>query len=157
MTPLPIQLPKGRWRKLLMKPLPMLLHATFLQNPESLFSSSFLSLYTENYTWVGWHRRPFLLHLFQSFLACSMKRRFKKTLLIFTAFFMCPYTWPVYCWDRGSVDRCTQSHFHLYLLKWGKNKKKLFEIGGLFSSPPPFYVQTFFYILMTTFCYYEKG
>ena len=41
-----------------MKLLPMLLHAPFLQNPESLFSSSLLSLYTaklhlSRYTWAS--------------------------------------------------------------------------------------------------------
>ena len=59
MTPLPIQLPKGGGvEKIVDEPLPMLLHATFLQNPESRFSSSLLSLYTENlhlsrFTWAS--------------------------------------------------------------------------------------------------------
>ena len=56
------------------------------ENPSSkpwvLFSSSLLSIYTENYTWVGCHRRPFLLNWFQNFPARSMKGRLKKSILV---------------------------------------------------------------------------
>ena len=77
---------------MLMKPLPMLFACNPFSKPLVLISSSLLSLYTENYTWVGCHRGPFLLYWFQNFPARSMKGRLKKTLIIFTTFFMCPYT-----------------------------------------------------------------
>ena len=63
-----------------------------------------------------------------------------------------PFTWPVA--ELVAVDRSTKSHFlvpsigkkniNLREKKFSKEKK---NFHGLFISPPPIFVQTFFYIL----------
>ena len=143
MTPLLPQLSKGVGRRKLIELLPIHSLAILFSQALVLFSSSLLFLHPKNYTWAGWHRRPFLLYLFQWFHACSISRKILKN--HFYEFLVCPYTWPVV--ETGVGRSSYPKSFSLVFDQMEKNilrEKFIFwNFRGLFVSPPPFYVQNF--------------
>ena len=120
---------------------------------QALFLSSFSLVIKiqKKYAWVGWSWASFSITLTPMILCLQyVKEGIKKFQTLLHNPYV-PFTWPVA--ELVAVDRSTKSHFLVSSigkkninLREGKKFQKKKNFHGLFISPPPIFVQIFFYI-----------